>query len=208
MADPITAAITNPAVRRRNAVARLREDIDALQALAFDISGASEYAATAVKLFERAREMLRTGANDDGATAVIEAAKSVAAVGRNAFQVLAAESGLTSQAVAKLSGVAALYRDVYCLLATAYEAGTQRFDTAPLLGSSNCSSTGGGTASAPAPNVMELLFALNNAAGLRVSTVAAAQIAAWSVDPLSQPASAVAAVPQSLRQIAAGVVVP
>lgn len=136
--------------------------------------------------------------------------ESLLEAGANGYMRLATATGLTSAERARRGAVAALLGDALCTIRLGVPGAESVTDLSSLHGSANCASTAGG----PAPslhrnvNVMDKVWAANaSTAGLKLSSLALAQVAALRVDPLSSPETP-DAIPAALYNIARGVSFP
>lgn len=75
----------------------------------------------------------------------IHVAHGLAYTGMNVFRTMAAVQGIPMESKAQLMHVAGAYSNTYCVLRNALKKTPTYEDYNPLYGSSNCSSTGGGT---------------------------------------------------------------
>jgi hypothetical protein len=143
---------------------------------------------------------------------VLGAAQSIAQVGMNVFHTLAAIVALPAQIMTQIMAVASEFENVFCVLKNAVNKSNIYQSYEGLFGSSNCSSTSGGS-----PASLYTLAGTNPFTDV-VGTTAAAPIAATTqattamrtvnnTDPVQSPMSP-AQIGSALTTINAGVTVP
>lgn len=208
--DPITVALTDPEGRLAAARQRLASDLVALEREAASLPAKlSAYLMAARGLFAAAdTELAKGAARPDGAISIFLAAESLAEVGRNAFQVLANQAGLTDLQRQAYARVGSLFGDVLCVIRGLWQQFRRAADYSTVRGASTCSSTLGGTPPSihADTNVIDKIFAANRAAtGLKLSTRALSEIQTWRADVMAHGTGAAADAPRSLYEIARGV---
>lgn len=208
--DPITGGISGRAARSRLAKAHIHELVlDLERATPREPSPQSREYLARVAAVLSALESAWQHAPDDSFKQFALSVESILEAGMNGYMRLAAEVGLTSAEKARRGSVAALLGDALCTIRIGIPGVDTVADLSSLAGSANCASTAGGTAPSlhRNTNVLDKVWAANaSTAGLKLSSLALAHIAALRVDPLAAPDAA--GVTSALYDVARGVSYP
>lgn len=139
---------------------------------------------------------------------VLALGTSLLGAGRNLFAALTAPLGIAQEVFYQLQQTMGVYQELYCLLRNGFSLAGLIPDFASLLGSSNCSSVGGGGPPSifSGVNVFESIYAsAGSSAIMTVSERASSQLSFLNTDPLSFGSSFSAQAPTVVEDIASGV---
>lgn len=128
------------------------------------------------------RVMDTVGSIDAVTSSVVAVANTSAAAGANLFRTLAVVGGLPQFVEGELMRVGAAYANIFCVLNNALKVPDQFLDYSTLYGSSNCSSTAGGSPLSPfeKSNTFAAVSPLPTTAAISVSQDAQASLRALS----------------------------